>query len=165
MHAHSTWKLLLLGDVINADCFWNLVAGGKGSVWIWTGSRAWCLVGRWNCRMVLKHMPGASFTGPVDLLRVLTSKFHPTLWDSTWVPRDMKWLTQEDKMFVIKHSACLFYTDAFFGFCFFNYKALKDAVQAIKLWTGLMLDFSMSFKTLHSVNFLYLHRFVITMLI
>lgn len=38
-------------------------------------------------------------------------------------------------MFVIKHSTCLFYTDI----CFFNYKALKDAVQTIKLWTGFTL--------------------------
>lgn len=42
-------------------------------------------------------------------------------------------------MFVIKHSACLFYTDVFFCVCFFNYKALKDAVQTVKLWTGFTL--------------------------
>ena len=29
-------------------------------------------------------MPGACFIGPIGLLSALTSKFHPTLWDSTW---------------------------------------------------------------------------------
>ena len=34
--------------------------------------------------MILQNMPGACFIGPIGLLSVLTSKFHPTLWDSTW---------------------------------------------------------------------------------
>ena len=29
-------------------------------------------------------MPGACFIGPIGLLSALTSKFHPTRWDSTW---------------------------------------------------------------------------------
>ena len=34
--------------------------------------------------MILQNMPGACFMGPIGLLSVLTSKFQPTLWDSTW---------------------------------------------------------------------------------
>lgn len=93
-----------------------------------------------------------------DLTKYASCLFHCANWPSKCIdfqvashtlrlfgePRDMKLLTQEDTMLVIKYSIYLFYIYAFLK----KYRVLKDVVQAIKFWTGLTFKLCYRFEAI-----------------